>query len=92
MPPDPDITTVAELEPFGLSTSSLEILDCLGFLTIKDLEELTAEDIWSHEGGGEVTLKNIRETLRNYLADPPRIVRTTHDIMFPKHWPKKRKR
>jgi hypothetical protein len=95
MPPDPDITTVAELEPFGLSTHALEILDDLGYMTIDDLYELTEADIWSAEGGGEVAIKNIRETLRNYTADPPRIVRTSEQLTFPpgnKHWPKKRRR
>ena len=90
MSPDPDITTVAELEPFGLSTSSLEILDVLGFVSIDDLTELTAQDIQDHEGGGPVTIKNIRETLRNYQNNKP--VRTEHDMLFPKHWPKKKRR
>ena len=90
MPPDPDITTVAELEPYGLSTDSLEILDKLGFLTIDDLTELHAKDIQDYEGGGPVTIRNIQETLRNYNANE--IVRTDHDILFPKHWPKKRKK
>lgn len=87
MPPKPDITTVAELEPFGLSIDSLEILDKLGFVTMNDMEELTADDIRSYEGGGPVTIQNIRETLQNYRDK--RIVRTDEDLMFPKYWPTK---
>lgn len=87
---DPSITTVAELEPYGLSKRSLELLDKMGFVTLDDMEELTSVDIWSHNRGGEVTIKDIREALRNYLAG--RIVRTKEDMWFPNQYKRRKKK
>ncbi len=89
MPPDPKITTVAELEPYGLNTRSMVILDELGFVTLKDMEEATEEYILSHKNSAAKTVENIQEALRNYLAGPDHIARTKHDMWFPKRWPKK---
>lgn len=81
MPPDPLITTVAELEPYGLTIKTLAILEGLDVVLLSDMETVTAKDIWSAPTGGKVAIKNIQETLRNYLAR--RIVRTDEQLMFP---------
>ncbi len=90
MPPDPKIINVAELEPYGLTIDSLKILDDMGFLTIDDMEYLTIKEIQDRKGVGPVAIRNIKTTLRNYLAG--RKVRTNGDMCFPKHWPTPRKR
>ena len=90
MPPDPKITTVAELEPYGLTTRSLVILDDLGFVTIKDMEEADEEYILTHLNSAEKTVQNIRDALRNYIAG--KVVVTEHQLRFPPQPKKKRRR
>ncbi len=75
------ITTVAELEPFGLNIKSLAVLESMDVIYLSDLQHVTAKDMWRAKMGGKAAIKNIRETLRNYLAG--RITQTGRDLMFP---------
>ncbi len=75
------ITTVAELEPYGLDIKTLAILEAMGVIYLDDLEHIGTAEIWKQDTGGDVAIKNIREALRNYLAG--RIVQTGQDLMFP---------
>ena len=77
----PDITTVAELEFYGLSKSAMQVLDKMDIVYLDDLEHVTAEQIRAEPWGGPKSLQNIRETLRNYKAGRKTVTLT--QAMFP---------
>ena len=75
-----ELTTVAELEIYGLSVMARNVLDELDVLLISDLEHVNAQDVWTTKHGGNVVIKNIRATLRNYRAGNQ--VRTVDDCIY----------
>ena len=85
-----ELTTVAELEIFGLSVMSRNVLEELDAILIDDLEHVNDDDIWTTKHGGHVVIKNIRVSLRNYRKGNQ--VRTVEECIYDdQHIGKKKK-
>jgi|GEM_PF-5110663 len=61
---DPD--AIAELELYGLSYRTINILDDHDYIWIRDLEQLDPEELLTWRNVAERTLEEITAALRNY--------------------------
>jgi hypothetical protein len=76
-----DPVTIADLEIYGLSKHSVEVLTSkLQLSYLEDLYSETEKTLLETEGVGETLVENLRFALRNYLAGVR--VKTEHDCIF----------
>jgi DNA-directed RNA polymerase alpha subunit len=69
MPEDHDVPeTVADLELYGLSMRTINLLGEMEYLYIKDLKQLTEREFLSWENAGPMMLTEFRTALLNYMA------------------------
>jgi hypothetical protein len=75
---------ITELERYGLSIRVVEKLDDHGYVWVRDLMELTAEEFLGWHHTGELMLLELKSALRRYLVgDKP--VKTVGDcVWFPR--------
>jgi len=83
------IIAVAELEPYGLTKRSMELLDDMNVVWLSDMETISARDIRCHVNGGPSAIHNIRETLTNYLKG--NVVRSFRQMIYPERTKRKKK-
>jgi hypothetical protein len=69
-----DRATVADLECFGLSVKSINLLeDRLGIVYVDQLEGIKEEDlrVYGYHGFGPVGIQEVKDALMRYLKNKP---------------------
>lgn len=61
-----ELTTIADLEICGLSVHTIGLLEKMGYLYIRELEQLTEKELRAEPNVRDATLAEIRNALRNY--------------------------
>lgn len=61
-----ELTTIADLEICGLSVRTIGLLEKMGYLYIRELEQLTEKELRAEPNVRDAALAEIRNALRNY--------------------------